>query len=618
LRSTPQRGRIGLVLLSGVLAVLVGFFAFAPHTLESLIRFGGYYYIAAVFGIFGTYAWRVAASRQEVWRSWLRRPGVTGLALLAASLFVLWSDPFKHKVLFDEYVLQGTAFQMHAVKEYGTLVRAYEIAGTWVSIDSFTDKRPYFFTFLVSLVHDFTGYRQANIFLVNVALTPIFLALAYWLARTLTTRGPALLAVGLLATLPLLGQNATGAGMELHNLTMLALVAALAVLYLRAPDEDRLVALVLGAVLLSQSRYESVIFVAPVALIAVIGWVRAGRLLLPWPVIIAPLLLIPYAWHNRVLSATPLLWQLQDGQTSRFSTSYLANNLSGAWSFFFSFSGKLANSWYLSALGGIGGVWLIVRAWCWARTTPRAPLSPGVVALLAFAAGVIANLTVLMFYYWSRLDDVIASRFALPTCLLLALLAAVCVDQMRVRGRALLWWAGFGLVGWLLIGALPAMARRLYTDENIVMQEVEWEHAVLASRPGPLLFITNKSTIPYLLWHIPAVLNTLGRQRAEQIRYHLGEGTFREVIVAQGLRPTSARGEMGIDPNDILPPEFHLETLSERRFGGRWSRISKVTMIDAPRTQSKSSGSNASLSIVPDAVSLPRLEVIKLPTADLR
>ena len=32
------------------------------------------------------------------------------------------------------------------------------------------------------------------------------------------------------------------------------------------------------------------------------------------------------------------------------------------------------------------------------------------------------------------------------------------------------------------------------------MQEVEWEHEQLARRPGSLLFISNKSTIPFVLW----------------------------------------------------------------------------------------------------------------------
>jgi hypothetical protein len=51
---------------------------------------------------------------------------------------------------------------------------------------------------------------------------------------------------------------------------------------------------------------------------------------------------------------------------------------------------------------------------------------------------------------------------------------------------------------------LPAIAVKLYTDENLGMQELDWEHSVIESRPGPVLVISNKSTIPFLLWHIEA------------------------------------------------------------------------------------------------------------------
>lgn len=129
------------------------------------------------------------------------------------------------------------------------------------------------------------------------------------------------------------------------------------------------------------------------------------------------------------------------------------------------------------------------------------------------------------------------------------------------------------------------MARRLYTDQNLVMQEVEWEHDLLAQRPGRLLFITNKSTLPYVLWHVPTVINGVGRQRAEQIKYHLREGTFTEVIIAQALRPTSVKGDMGVDPEDVMPDNFRLEPIAEKRFGARWARLSRLVAIDpAPST----------------------------------
>jgi 4-amino-4-deoxy-L-arabinose transferase-like glycosyltransferase len=469
---------------------------------------------------------------------------------------------------------------MHATKEIGTVIRAYDIAGSWVPIDTFLDKRPYFFTFLVSLVHDLTGYRIANMFLVNVALTPLLFALVYWLGREVAGRGAALLAVGLLATMPLLGQNATGAGMELHNLAMLALTMTLAVLWLRAPDEDRLSLLVLGAILLAQSRYESAIFVVPVAVVIVAGWINAGRLILPWPAMVAPLLLVPRVWHNRFLDASPLLWQLNEGQTSRFGLDYLPGNLTGAWTFFFNLRPALANSWFLSALGSAGLAWFLWVACCWARRPGRAPLAPAALALVAFGAGIVGNLVLIMFYYWSRLDDTIASRFALPTCLLLALSSAWFVHRFETGRVPAVRLATLAFAGWLLVWGLPVLAQRLYTSQNLVMQEVEWEHDELLKRPGPVLFVSNKSTIPFVLWRIPTINTSVARQRSAQIGYHLREGTFKEVIVAQALRPTSAKGEMGVDPDDLMPASYRLEPIVEKRFGGRYSRLSRMVAID--------------------------------------
>lgn len=580
LRSAPEPRRIALFSASALLSVIAGFFLVSPTTAEELIVSGGYYYLLALFTLWLWLGYRVVAPRREVWAGWLRKPGWPAAAILMLSAFALWSDPFKHKVLFDEYVLQGTALHMHATKEIGTVIRAYDIAGSWVPIDTFLDKRPYFFTFLVALVHDLTGYRIANMFVVNAVLTPVLFGLVYWLGRQLAGRGATLLGVALLATMPLLGQNATGAGMELHNLVMLALVMVLAVLWLRAPDGDRLSLLIVGAILLAQSRYESAVFVVSVAAVIVAGWLSAGRIILTWTAVLAPLLLVPRVWHNRFLDASPLLWQLSENQTSRFGFGYLPGNLNGAWTFFFNFGPGLANSWYLSALGvvGLGGfLWVAAR---WSRAETRAPLSPSSMTMLAFGAGIVGNLVLIMFYYWSRLDDTIASRFALPMCLLLALAAAWWIDRLDSRRVPALQLATFGFGVWLLVWGLPVLAQRLYTSQNLVMQEVDWEHEQLAKRPGSVLFISNKSTIPFVLWRIPTIINGVGRQRAAQIRYHMREGTFKEVIVAQALRPTSVAGQMGVDPDDVMPENFRLEPIAEKRFGGRYARLSRLVAIE--------------------------------------
>jgi hypothetical protein len=583
----PDPRRLLLLALCGAAAVYIGYFAVAAVPAGHMIILGGYYYILEVFSLFVFYALRLARSRSVVIKSWIRRPGIAGAAIACGVLFAVWSDSFKHKILFDEYVIQGTAFTMHATKQVSTILRAYNINGTWQTIDFFLDKRPYFFPFLVSLIHDFTGYRIANLFILNVALAGALLGLLYWFAREAAGRGPAILAVALMATMPLFGQNATGAGMDLHNLTMVALVACLAVLYLRVPSDDRLSALVLCTVLLAESRYESVIFVISVAFIVGAGWVRAGRVILPWPVIIAPLLLVPYAWHSRVLAAEPIFWQLQKGQTSAFGFSNILNNLQGDLTFLFNFRNtELTNSWYLSILGVAGLGWALFASVRWLARRPRPELPAVTVVGIAFGAGVAAHFAVTLFYWWARFDDTMASRFSLPLCLTFAVLAAVLVRGLEDRRVPAFRIAAIGLGVWMLTGGMPAMARKLYTGENLAMQEIEWEHAIIESRPGPVLMISNKSTIPFILWHIEAVISAVGAQKGEQIRYHMGQGTFKDVLVSQALRPTSKDGQFGVDPDDLMPPSYHLETIAEKRFGMRVARMSRIVSIDpeAPGT----------------------------------
>jgi hypothetical protein len=243
-----------------------------------MIILGGYYYILGVFSLFLFYALRLRVSRPAC-GSVAGRPGAAGLAIACGVLFAVWSDSFKHKILFDEYVIQGTAYTMHATKQVSTILRAYNISGTWLTIDTFLDKRPYFFPFLLSLVHDFTGYRIANLFALNVALRrraprpPLLVRDGSWPAGD-----PAILAVALMATMPLFGQNATGRG---HGPPQPDHDRARGVpgrsSTCASPPDDRLNALRPGRVLLTESRYESVIFVLPVAFIVGAGWVRAGR-----------------------------------------------------------------------------------------------------------------------------------------------------------------------------------------------------------------------------------------------------------------------------------------------------------------------------------------------------
>lgn len=575
-RSFPYR-----FLLFGLMVVasaLCGFLLFDANEAGLLVQRFGYY------SMLGTFVWavfamvKVAPDWMRSWslnrKEWLTVAGtIVGLTLIAVI-----TVPYTYKVLYDEFVLQATAWCLHETREVGVLVRGYDIGGVFAPLQTYLDKRPIFFAFLVSLLHDLTGYREANAFALNTVLMPMSLGLVYLLARKVSSHLASLAAMVALGGFSLLAQNATGSGMEMINLVMLLLVMHLGLWYLEQPEGPRLSALVLCTVLLAQSRYESGLYVAPAAIVILEGWRRAGKLILPVAAILAPCLLIPYALHNTYLSGTPLLWELREGDSARFGAQYLSDNLYHAVVFFFSFSGKLTNSWWLGVVGIPALLW---AGWAAAKAIPRwKQAAPANVLFVIFGSAITANLSLLMFYYWGQLDDAIVSRLSLPFSALLVISIAWAAMQFRrswqrpvalvALSGALLSYLSSGLIGNAMHWTLNQQAR-----------EIAWEvEQVKARPPATRLILTNKSALIWLTNRISALQIVRARARGEQIKYHLDHHTFQEVLVMQTYRPVGTHGGFQLEPLDRLPDNFILEPLIERRVGTHAARISRLVRID--------------------------------------
>jgi len=273
----------------------------------------------------------------------------------------------------DEIMLLGTSMSMHFDKTVLTPVRGNDIQGTFVIIDGMMDKRPLFFPFLVSLLHDLTGYRPANSFILNGCLTFVFLGLVNAAGRLLAGRVAGWLGVALFAGLPLLAHNATGGGFELLNLVMILGTLLLGARLVERRDESSMTAFCFSALLLAQVRYESVIYLLPVAGIVLWVWWRAERLILPWPVLLAPLLMIHYPLQHRIFDLRASAWELgsRPGSTAPFSPSYIVDNLSHALAFFFGRAADQPNSLLLSAVGLIAVPFFVLTLVKWLKTLTR-------------------------------------------------------------------------------------------------------------------------------------------------------------------------------------------------------------------------------------------------------
>lgn len=588
LRSSFSRTgvRLGLFVLAAAAALFFGFLYFPVPVAQAILREGGYYVILLTFALWVLAAWRcfrpaAAPVAAPISRMHWAAAGLTALLTMLA----VTHEPYRSKILYDEYVLQSTAYNLHYFRENAAMVRGYEIQGVFLSTDSYVDKRPIFFPFLLSLVHDLAGYRLGNVFYLNTGLFVAVLGLIGWVGWKLNSWRGGLLAIGLLGSLPLFAQNATGAGMELLNLCMLLVVMLTGTVWLARPDERTLASFVLAVVLLVQSRYESALYVLPAGLVIVLGWWRARRLLITWAVIAAPLLLIPVALQQKVISSSPLMWELHENQTSRFSVAYLAGNLQGAYAFFTGTGLTQANSLLLAPLGLVALVVVGWRVWGWrARLGEIGPLQ---VNLLLFGAGILAVTTLVMFYYWAALNDPMAARFALPLHLLLvlAVVAAAAWGDRRWPVSVV----ALGLVGTFILGS-SAPRQSLHHYSHLGNDEIAWEERVVAARPpGTRLILTNKSTLPWLINRTPAIMLERARLVADRLAEQLQLPDFSEILVTQGARPGSAEGDYQIPQDEVLPAWFHLEPVAERRFGTKLARISRLVAINLPSNYHASS-----------------------------
>lgn len=586
LRSTLARPgwRLAAFGLAGLAALYLGFVHFPVSTALSLLRYGGYYVILLTFILWLAAVGRLVRSSAQPAPRPREQWAAAGLMLLLAVLAVT-HETFRSKILYDEYVLQSTAYNLHYFRDNAAMVRGYEIQGVFLPTDSYVDKRPIFFPFLLSLVHDLSGYRLGNVFGLNTGLFLVALGLVGWVGWKLNGWRGGLLAIGLLGSLPLFAQNATGSGMELLNLCMLLAVILHAAAWLARPEERTLSGLVLGVVLLVQSRYESALYVLPAALIIVLGWWRARRLIITGTVLAAPLLLLPVALQQKVISNSPLMWELRDNQTSRFSVEYLAGNLKGAYQFFTATGVTQANS---PLLGLLGGAALLVVGWrLWRHRARLLETGPLPVSLLAFGAGILAVTGLIMFYYWAELNDPMAARFALPLHLLLVLLVVAAAAWGDRRWPVSV--VALGAVAlFILGGSSPRQAYHYYS--HMGNDEIAWEQRVVAARP-PItrLIVTNKSTLPWLIDRTPAILLERARGVADRLADQLHLPDLGEILVTQGARPTSLEGHYQIPPDEVLPPWFRLEPVAEKRFGTKLARISRLVAIDLPSDYQPSS-----------------------------
>ncbi len=562
---------------SAVLAVLLAFVLVPDLAAIVFVARAGFWIMLATFALFARALWSTYREELLRWR-WQHIDRVTLGIIAVCGVILLVHETFGFKIVMDEIMLLGTSMAMHLDKTVLTPVRGNDIQGSFTILDGMMDKRPLFFPFLLSLLHDLTGYRPANAFILNGILTFILLGLVYTIGRRLAGRPAGWLGVVLLAGLPLLAQNATGGGFELLNLVMIAATLVLAERWIDRRDGPALTAFCFSALLLAQVRYESVIYLLPVALVVLWIWFEEKRFILTWPVVLAPLLMVHYPLQHRIFALRGSSWQMESkpGYDVPFSVKYIADNLSHAYYFFSVKASDQPNSLVLSILGWLAIPFFALLMLKILRQPSRS--TPMLAATAFFSIGFALQFLLMMCYFWGNFEDPIIRRLSLPTHLFLVVgvLAVLTQFTRPVVVRTLLGLATLGL----LARSIPSMAAHAYSQEYLPGRETAWRRQFIADQPRRDYLMIDNDSILWIAHEVSATPVFQAKQHRDSLVYHLRNHTFSGVYVFQRLNVDPDTGKMTLRDGDDLGPDYILEPVREERLQLlTLDRISRVVEI---------------------------------------
>lgn len=577
--------RLVLFCLSAALAVVLGFLSFTPEQSLQLVIYGGYWAMLLLAVLFGWSLLKIARDSQPELAGWKQRPRWPVLLVAGCGTLLLVHEAYGFKILMDEVMLLGTSMSMHIDKTALVPMRGHDIQGAFQLLAGQLDKRPLFQPFLVSVLHDVTGYRPENVFALNSVLTFVLLGLTYLTGFRIGGRGAGAVAVLLLTSLPLLAQQATGGGFELLNLVMILATLLLGMRYLERRDANSLEAFGLAGILLANTRYESVLFLLPVGLTILWVWWSDRRPPLTALVLAMPLFLLPYALHNKVFSVRESSWEMasRPGYDTPFALRYIPENIAHDLNFFFNTTGEHSNSLVISILGFIALPFFAL--WTFHVLRRLRTESSARAALALHALGFAAHTLLMLCYFWGKFDDPVIRRLSLP--LNLTLVIAIVTVAAELSRQPRMWRVLGGLTG---IGffaySLPAMARHDYSLDYYVGRETEWKREFIKAHPERDYLFIDQDSIMWLTHQVSATPIRQARERKDVIIYNARNRIFTDLYVFQRYNVDPETGRLSLPADDDLGPDYQLETVWERRFTPMTvSRISRVVSIrEGPTT----------------------------------
>jgi len=552
-----------LCAISILLMTFVCLWFIGPEQARLIVRTTGYYFtlVTSVGLCIYLFRWAQGLTFREIPAKEL----LVGVVSVLAGTWVMFVHAdFDYKIAMDDYLLAGTAKHIHESREVARPEFGRHIGRTFVTMSAEVDERPWFYPFVVATVHDLVGYREANPFIVNAAAGILFLSGVYLFGSLLGGRVAGVCSVLLWVTSPLLAQNATGAGMEMLNLFMLQLLFLFAAFYLRRPCSELEGALSLIAVLLTYTRYESGLFLIPVAIVIALGWLRERKLILSWGTVLAAPLLLGVVLQTRIYAVTQSSWELSDSMDVPFSLSAIMKNFPHALNFFFGVDHGLANSLLLSLLGipAILAFFVMLRT----EAVKYWKSNPAGLVTALFGFFLIVHLLIVLSFHASELDSLFVSRYALPFHWLLVF-ALIALLAYAAEKWPVLWRGAIGIcLLFVFAVTLPMNAKAIFSKQNFVVREYHWLEDLSRDSMAAHSLIIDQYTASWALREWSVLEPHVVLLHAERIRDEIVANKYPSVYFIERMHYDGTKFVADYPVFEQLHQRFAMELLDERSF----------------------------------------------------
>lgn len=565
-----------LLLFASILTSIgCGFLLLTVEQLRILLRFLAYPTLFAGL-IFWIYYGIQSHSREAAIR-WIRQKAnrVAVVLCLVGTIFLYTRETREYKIVFDEPAIINTSLNLHLYRD--PVIREPSLIGSDNS-PPHTDKRPFFFAFLLSLLHDLLGYDLANGHIANFLLTFAFLIAFYRLLSQLKDARAGYIGIGAFCALPLMAQNASGLGFEIANLLMLACSMIAALSYWKRPANTQLGFFLFSIILLAHTRYESALYAVPAGIIILSKWIQTRNVSIPLSLILCPLFFTPLAWQNRIVQnlASSYLQLDSKGISSAFGLNYILPNLKEALAYFSGIDQTLAGS---LVLGPIGLISLAIIIGYLIAKPKRRILETNRFPLVAIGAMTVTLFLLLMAYYWGTLTAPVATRLALPLWLLMLLSLSIVLSDLAQRYKHL----PTALIALAFVHALPIMATHHYSNATIPMKRYKWIEKTIGQELNSRTLVVSSMVGLYQNRQIPCIAFNRFNLVSEKIALHMDLKTYESIFVVQFGHYTDYRSEDDQQINSMheIAPMYELKQVAETSlYPYNFTRISRIVGVD--------------------------------------